>query len=87
MRGDCMKISANTIQKMNGLSEENRGIIISLVEQLAMTPLDVLSKLREQGLKEPMEMDEMNAFISETREKMLVVLDTNIIASALKTPD
>ena len=69
MRGDCMKISANTIQKMNSLSEENQGIIISLVEQLAMTPLDVLSKLREQGLKEPMEMDEINALISEAREK------------------
>lgn len=69
MGGKCMQISANTIQKMNNLSEENQQIIVSLVEQLSMTPLDVLSKLREQGLKNPMEMDEINSFISETRRQ------------------
>lgn len=69
MGGSCMQISANTIQKMNNLSEENQKIIVSLVDQLSMTPLDALSKLREQGLKNPMEMDEINAFISETRRQ------------------
>ena len=69
MGGNCMQISSNTIQKMNSLSEENQKIIISLVDQLSMTPLDVLSRLREQGLKNPMEMDEINSFISETREQ------------------
>lgn len=64
-----MQISANTIEKMNSLSEENQKIIVSLVEQLSMTPLDVLSKLREQGLKNPMEMDEINSFIAETRRE------------------
>lgn len=64
-----MQISANTIEKMNNLSEENQKIIVSLVEQLSMTPLDVLAKLREQGLKNPMEMDEINSFIAETRRK------------------
>lgn len=37
-----MQISANTIEKMNSLSEENQRIVVSLVEQLSMTPLDVL---------------------------------------------
>ena len=69
MGGNCMQISANTIQKMNSLSEENQKIIVSLVDQLSMTPLDVLSRLREQGLKNPMEMNEINAFISETRRQ------------------
>lgn len=64
-----MQISSNTIQKMNNLSEENQKIITTLIDQLSMTPLDVLSKLREQGLKNPMEMDEINTFISETREQ------------------
>lgn len=62
-----MQISANVIQKMNSLSEENQKIIVSLVDQLSMTPLDVLSRLREQGLKNPMEMDEIDTFIAETR--------------------
>lgn len=69
MGGNCMQISSKTIQKMNNLSEENQKIITTLVDQLSMTPLDVLSKLREQGLKNPMEMDEINTFISETREQ------------------
>lgn len=69
MGGSYMQISANTIQKINNLSEENQRIIVSLVEQLSMTPLDVLSKLREQGLESPMEMDEINSFISETRRQ------------------
>lgn len=64
-----MQISANVIQKMNSLSEENQKIIVSLVDQLSMTPLDVLSRLREQGLKNPMEMDEIDTFIAETREQ------------------
>lgn len=69
MGGSYMQISANTIQKINNLSEENQQIIVSLVEQLSMTPLDVLSKLREQGLESPMEMDEINSLISETRRQ------------------
>lgn len=69
MGGSYMQISANTIQKINNLSEENQRIIVSLVDQLSMTPLDVLSKLREQGLESPMEMDEINSFISETRRQ------------------
>lgn len=64
-----MQISSDIIQKMNSLSEENQKIIISLVDQLSMTPLDILSRLREQGLKNPMEMDEINSFISETRKQ------------------
>ena len=69
MGGDCMQISSDVVQKMSSLSEENQKIIISLVEQLSMTPLGTLSRLREQGLKNPMEMDEINSFISEIREK------------------
>lgn len=64
-----MQISSDVVQKMSSLSEENQKIIISLVEQLSMTPLGTLSRLREQGLKNPMEMDEINSFISEIREK------------------
>lgn len=60
-----MQISANTIEKMNNLSEENQKIIVSLVEQLSMTPLDALTKLREQGLKNPMEMDEIITTLDE----------------------
>lgn len=37
-----MQISANTIEKTNSLLEENQRIIVSLVEQLSMTPLDEL---------------------------------------------
>ncbi len=64
-----MQVSASTIQKMNSLSDEKQQIVVTLVEQLSMTPLDVLSKLREQGLKKPMEMDEINAFISDVRRQ------------------
>lgn len=62
-----MQISANTIEKINNLSEDKQRIIISLVDQLSITSLDVLEKLRKQGLKNPMEMDEINSFIEETR--------------------
>lgn len=64
-----MQIPTNIIQKMNNLSEENQKIIVSLVDQLSMTPLDVLSRLREQGLENPMEMNEIDTFIAETREQ------------------
>ena len=64
-----MEISANTIEKMNNLSEENQKIVISLVDQLSSTPLNVLAKLREQGLKNPMEMDEINSFIEDVRNQ------------------
>ena len=64
-----MQISANTIEKMNNLSEENQKIVISLVDQLSSTPLNVLAKLREQGLKNPMEMDEINSFIEDVRNQ------------------
>lgn len=37
--------------------------------RLSMEPLEVLSNLREQGLKNPMEMDDINAFISESRSQ------------------
>ena len=69
MGGRCMQISANTIEKMNNLSEENKKIVISLVDQLSSTPLNVLAKLREQGLKNPMEMDEINSFIEDVRNQ------------------
>ena len=64
-----MRISANTIEKMNNLSEENQKIVISLVDQLSSTPLNVLAKLREEGLKNPMEMDEINSFIEDVRNQ------------------
>lgn len=69
MRGSCMQISASTIEKLNNLSEENQELIVSLVEQLSMTPLDVLAKLREQGLKNPMKMDEIDSFIQDVRKE------------------
>ena len=66
-----MQIPINTIEKLNNLSEENQKIIISLVDQLSVTPLDALTKLREQGLKNPMEIDEINSFIAEVRKEKL----------------
>lgn len=64
-----MEISTNTIEKMNNLSEENKRIIVSLIDQLSSTPLSVLAKLREQGLTNPMEMDEINSLIEDVRKK------------------
>ena len=64
-----MEISANTIEKMNNLSEENKRIIVSLIDQLSSTPLSVLAKLREQGLTSPMEMDEINSLIEDVRKQ------------------
>ena len=69
MGGRCMQISANTIEKMNNLSEENKRIIVSLIDQLSSTPLSVLAKLREQGLTSPMEMDEINSLIEDVRKQ------------------
>jgi len=63
-----MQISASTIDKINGLPEDKQNIVYTLVEQLSMTPMDALEKLRVQGLQNPMEMDEINEFIEETRE-------------------
>lgn len=64
-----MQISPSTIDKINRLSEDKQQIVFSLVEQLSMTPLEVLGKLRTQGLQNPMEMDEINSFIKEAREQ------------------
>lgn len=64
-----MEISTNTIEKMNNLSEENKRIIVSLIDQLSSTPLSVLAKLREQGLTNPMEMDEINSLIEDVRKQ------------------
>lgn len=64
-----MEISRNTIEKMNNLSEENKRIIVSLIDQLSSTPLSVLAKLREQGLRNPMEMDEINSLIEDVRKQ------------------
>jgi len=68
MGGNVMQISASTIDKINGLPEDKQNIVYTLVEQLSMTPMDALEKLRVQGLQNPMEMDEINEFIEETRE-------------------
>ena len=64
-----MAVSISTIEKLNSLSDDKQQLVISLIDQLSMSPVDVLTQLREQGLKNPMEMDEIDAFIAETRKE------------------
>lgn len=70
MKGEIIiSISAETIEKIKNLSEDNQKTIVSLVDRLSVTPLEVLERFRNIGIKKPMEISEMQSFVCDIRNR------------------
>ena len=64
-----MSIPADTLQKMNNLRDEQMVYVITLVDQLSRTPMDIFDSLCEQGQKNPMSDEEIDQFVSDVRRE------------------
>lgn len=64
-----MSIPQETLEKMNKLQDDQMNFVITLVDQLSRSPMDIFDSLCEQGQKEPMSDDEINHFVSQVRSE------------------
>ena len=64
-----MNIPAETLEKMNKLQDDQMSFVISLVDQLSCSPMEVFDALCEQGQKNPMTDDEIDNFVSQARRE------------------
>ena len=64
-----MTIPADTLEKMQDMTQEKLNIVITLVDQLSKSPEQVLAELRQEGLKNPMSDDEIDDFIKNVRSE------------------
>ena len=63
-----MTLPAETMTKIQSLSQDRMNIVINLVDQLAAaSPLDIFDALCEDGARNPMSEDEVEEFISDVR--------------------
>ncbi len=67
-----MVVPQETVNKMANLPSEKLSIIVQLVDQMSMNPLDALRSLREDGLKNPMDDEEIDNFVNSVREELYV---------------
>ena len=64
-----MTIPQETISKMQTLSDDKMEIIINLVDQMAMKPIDIFDALCENGAANPMTNDEVDDFVAGVKEE------------------
>ena len=64
-----MNIPAETLEKMNKLQDDQMSFVITLVDQLSRSPMDVFDSLCEQGQKNPMTDEEIDNFVSQVRRE------------------
>lgn len=64
-----MTIPQETISKMQTLSDDKMAIIINLVDQMTMKPIDIFDALCEDGASNPMTDSEIDNFVSKVKEE------------------
>ena len=64
-----MTIPQETLSKMQTLSDDKMEIIINLVDQMKMKPIDIFDALCEDGASNPMTDSEIDNFVSEVKEE------------------
>lgn len=64
-----MAVSAENMQKLSMLSNEDMSIVMGIVDQMVSRPIDVFNRLREEGIKNPMTEDEADDFVDSVRKE------------------
>ena len=64
-----MSIPQETLEKMNKLQDDQMNFVITLVDQLSRSPMDIFDSLCEQGQKNPMSDDDIDQFVSQVRSE------------------
>ena len=67
-----MVVPQETVDKMANLPSDKLSVIVQLVDQMSMDSLDMLRSLREDGLKNPMDDEEIDDFVDSVRKEIHV---------------
>ena len=66
---NTMNIPAETIDKMNALPSEKMAVIIQIVDQLSMSPVEKFRAIRERSAANPMTDCEIDTFVENIRDE------------------
>ena len=64
-----MSVSAETIQKMDYLRDDQMRVVSNLIDYFLKTPVEVFDSICEEGLQNPMADEEIDDFVSGVREE------------------
>lgn len=62
-------VSQEAITKLQQLPEDKCSIVVNLIDQLSVKPIDIFEALCQNGCKNPMTEDEVEDFVSKVREE------------------
>ena len=64
-----MSVSAETIQKMDHLREDQMRVVTNLIDYFLKTPAEIFDSICEEGLQNPMTDEEVDDFVSAVRKE------------------
>ncbi|MBO4265824.1 MAG: hypothetical protein J5910_01415 [Lachnospiraceae bacterium] len=62
-----MVVPQETIRKMETLPSEKMNIIVQIVDQMSMSPLDMFNELRSEGVKKNLSDEEIDSFVESVK--------------------